>query len=175
MNHTTAIAALSAAALLAGATLAGCRNDDEPEVSTTESIEDGMNAGRLAGVPEEVRTSVMADMDANAGYTIESVEPQPVAGGMQYRVTYFDGNGGVESRTYDRDGLRIVTPSERAAQNAEPSEPIEQRASDSTVATDRSDEIIEGSGDPAMQQNQQNQQNSGGPLGGGGNLPPDGR
>ncbi len=166
MTYRYTLPLLSAAALLLGGAILGCNNDPEPVAE--ETMDTGLSAGKLAGMPSRVQTQIMADMEGMPGYSVQSYDEQVTAEGILYRVTMFDGEGGVESRTYNRDGVRVVTPAERSAANAEPSEPLEQRASDSTLPPESSTDAPNRS----QQNNQDDPPRGLGPaVGGGGNLP----
>ena len=162
---------LSAAAILAAAMLVGCRNDD-PEPVTVQTMETGITAGKLAGMPESARTQVMADMDSMPGYSVSSYEERVTAEGILYDVTYFDGRGGTESRTYNRNGTRVVLPGERSAAQAatRSSEPIQQRASDSTLPLESDTNDMDDMRDTPPQ-NDVPPRGLGTGVGGGGNLP----
>lgn len=172
MHHPlkTLVSLAAAATLTAG--LAGCQNDrDRVDAQTVDA---GMNAGKLGGVPPETRNLILADLE---GHQIESSEILTTATGPLYRVTYYD-NGQARSKTYNRNGLAQALPSQRPA-NQQDTEPVDPNPTgDQGGARDIGSLQSEENNPPANQPtnpggNPNNPQNSGGlgNVGGGGDLP----
>ena len=159
--------ALPVAALALGAgVLVGCQSDNDDVSEVTETVDAGLNAGKLGEVPAETRQLILDDLD---GMTIEGAELLATDSGPLYRVRYYE-DGTVKSKVYNREGLAQALPGDRP--NDTTSEPIEQEASDGAARDVGS--VTPERTDPANGNTTGGDPTSGGlerPVGGGGDIP----
>ena len=151
MKSNTILTALLPAAAVTAALLAGGCNGDGDDVDslaeTEATVDAGLNAGHMRGVPALTQQRILDDLDGKqiAG----PVDIQATAEGTFYDVSYYAtaGDDDVKSRLYDRQG-NVVDSSDRRSAAARDREdaagrPIRQNRESVNDAPDRPEEFYE--------------------------------